>query len=221
VGWREQRIGVAVDVVVFTVEREQLSVLLIRMKRAPYEGRWALPGGLIGAEETVDEAAVRELAEKTGVKDVYLEQLYTFSEPRRDPAGRVISVATMALVPSEGLELRTPEKYSGIGWFPVRRLPPLAFDHAEMVRYGVQRLRYKLEYTNAAYSLLPERFTLSELQHIYETILDRRLDPRNFRKRILSLGLIEPTGSERRGGAHRPARLYRFVSRRPRIIEVL
>jgi 8-oxo-dGTP diphosphatase len=216
-----QHIGVAVDVVVFTVDREELSVLLIRMKRAPFEGRWGLPGGLIGQEETLDAAAVRELGEKTGVRDVYLEQLYTFSHPRRDPAGRVISIAYMALVPSEGLDLQTTEKYAGIGWFPVKRLPPLGFDHGEMVAYGVTRLRYKLEYTNAVYSLLAPSFTLSELQHIYETILGRALDPRNFRKRILSLGIIERTGEVRRGEAHRPAQLYRFTSRTPQIVEVL
>jgi 8-oxo-dGTP diphosphatase len=220
-GQREQEVRIAVDVVVFTVAGEQLSVLLIRMKRAPFEGRWALPGGLIGDDETCEQAAVRELREKTGVRDVFLEQLYTFSEPKRDPAGRVVSVAYLVLVPSEGLELRTPEKYAGIGWFPVTRLPPLAFDHAEMVRYALTRLRYKLEYTNAAYSLLSETFTLSELQRTYEIILGRRLDPRNFRKRILSLGLVERTGRERRGVAHRPAQLYRFLSRRPRIIQVL
>jgi 8-oxo-dGTP diphosphatase len=216
-----QRIGVAVDIVVFTVEAGELAVLLIRMKRAPYEGRWALPGGLIANDERLEDAAVRELAEKTGVEDVYLEQLYTFSEIDRDPAGRVVSAAYMALVPSEGLELRTPEKYSGIGWFPVKKLPPLAFDHGEMVAYAVQRLRYKLEYTNAVYSLLPEQFTLSELQRTYEIILGRSLDPRNFRKRILALGIIEGTGKIRRGEAHRPAHLYRFTSREPKIIEVL
>jgi 8-oxo-dGTP diphosphatase len=217
----EARIGVAVDVVVFTVEGGRLCVLLIQVKRPPYEGRWALPGGLIGARETLDTAAARELSEKTGLADVYVEQLYTFAAPKRDPARRVVAVAYLALVPSEGVHLRTPEKYAGIGWFPVAKLPALAFDHADMVRYAVQRLRYKLAYTNVAYSLLPGEFTLGELQRVYEAILDRALDPRNFRKRILALRLLAPTGKERRGAAHRPALLYRFTSREPRIIEVL
>lgn len=217
----QQRVGVAVDVVVFTVESGRLSVLLIQVKRPPFEGRWALPGGLIGEAETLEEAAARELAEKTGMEDVYMEQLYTFSAPRRDPAGRVVAAAYLVLVPAEGVLLRTPEKYAGIGWFDVSALPHLAFDHEEMVSYAVQRLRYKLEYTNVAYSLLPESFTLSELQRAYESILGRALDPRNFRKRITSLGLIEPTGEERRGGAHRPAHLFRFTTREPKIIAVL
>ena len=217
----QQAIGVAVDIVVFTIEAGRLCVLLIEVKRPPFEGRSALPGGLIGAQETLDAAAVRELAEKTGMTDVYMEQLYTFSAPRRDPAGRVVAAAYLALVPAEGVHLRTPAKYAGMGWFHVDELPRLAFDHEEMVRYAVQRLRYKLEYTNVAYSLLPESFTLSELQRAYEAILDRALDPRNFRKRITGLRLITPTGEERRGGAHRPAQLYRFTSREPKIIEVL
>ena len=216
-----QQIGVAVDVVVFTVAAGRLSVLLTAVKRPPYAGKWALPGGLIGARETLDQAAARELEEKTGLRDVFVEQLYTFSALRRDPAGRVVAVAYLALVPAHGVLLSATEKYAGIAWFPAAKLPALAFDHGEMVRYAVQRLRYKLEYTNVAYSLLADAFTLSELQGVYEAILGRALDPRNFRKRILSLGLILPTGEERRGGAHRPASLYRFVAREPRIIEVL
>jgi 8-oxo-dGTP diphosphatase len=214
-------IGVAVDVAVLTVTEGRLCVLLIQVKRPPFEGRWALPGGLIGAKETLEAAAARELEEKTGLTRVYVEQLYTFSSPKRDPAGRVIAVAYLALVPSAGVHLQIPQKYAGIAWLPVAKLPALAFDHGEMVRYAVQRLRYKLEYTNVAYSLLSAEFTLGELQRLYEAILERPLDPRNFRKRVLSLGLLEPTGGERRGGAHRPASLYRFTSRAPRIIEVL
>jgi 8-oxo-dGTP diphosphatase len=216
-----QQIGVAVDIVVFTVEAGRLSVLLTAVKRPPFEGKWALPGGLIASKETLDQAAARELEEKTGLRDVYVEQLYTFSALRRDPAGRVVAVAYLALVPAHGVALSASEKYAGIGWFPTAKLPALAFDHAEMVRYAVQRLRYKLEYTNVAYSLLADAFTLSELQGVYEAILSRPLDPRNFRKRILSLGLVEATGDERRGGAHRPASLYRFTAREPRVVEIL
>src|SRR5215471_4161263 len=142
-------IGVAVDLAIFTVQERRLELLLIRMKREPFDGKWALPGGRIRGDETVEQAAVRELTEKTGLGDVYLEQLYTFSEPARDPGGRCISVAHLALIRGD-VQLRTTDKYSGIGWFPVARLPPLAFDHQQIAAYAVKRLRAKLEYTDVA-----------------------------------------------------------------------
>jgi ADP-ribose pyrophosphatase YjhB (NUDIX family) len=211
---------VAVDVAVFTVQRARLELLLIQMRRPPFEGSWALPGGRIAADESVEEAAARELAEKTGLSSVYLEQLYTFSAPERDPAGRVLSVAHLALIPPTE-DLRCPEKYSEIGWFPADRPPPLAFDHGRIVPYAVRRLRAKLAWTNVAYSLLPETFTLGELQRVYEAILGRPLDPRNFRKRIVAVGLVEETGEMRTGQRHRPGRLFRFTVRRPIEIDVL
>jgi 8-oxo-dGTP diphosphatase len=214
-----QAIGVAVDVTVFTVERDQLAVLLVKLRKAPFEGAWALPGGLIGQEETVEAAAVRELAEKTGLRDVYLEQLYTFSDPERDPNGRCISVAHLALVPAEQAQLSATTKYAGVGFFPVAELPPLAYDHPRILTYALERLRAKLQYTNVAYSLLPESFTLSELQRVYEIVLGRPLDTRNFRKRILDLELVEPTEGLRRG-PFRPAQLYRFTTREPTILRM-
>jgi 8-oxo-dGTP diphosphatase len=212
--------GVAVDVAVFTVLEGRLQLLLLRMKRAPYEGKWALPGGRIGMEERVEDAAARELAEKTGLDDVFLEQLYTFSEPDRDSGGRCISVAHLALIPPTA-QLRTTDKYSGIGWFPVDKLPPLAFDHRAICTAAVRRLRAKLEYTNVAYSLLGPEFTLGELQRVYEAILGNPLDPRNFQRRIQEIGLVETTGRMRTGQAHRPARLFRFSVRKPMEIAVL
>jgi 8-oxo-dGTP diphosphatase len=205
--------GVAVDLAVFTVQAGRLEVVLIRMKRSPFVGKWALPGGLI-SDETVEQAAARELREKTGLKDVYLEQLYTFSRPDRDPESRCISVAHMALVPP-GAQLRTNDKYSAIGWFSADDLPALAFDHREIAGRAIARLRAKLEYTNVAYSLVPPSFTLGQLQRTYEAILGRTLDPRNFQRRIQQVGLVVPTGQIRTGVAHRPARLYRFAARRP------
>ncbi len=213
-------LGVAVDVAVFTVQAGQLDLLLLRMKRAPFEGKWALPGGRIGMEETVEQAAVRELQEKTGLSDVFLEQLSTFSAPERDPGGRCISVAHLALIPATA-QLRTTDKYSGIGWFAAERLPPLAFDHRTICAAALRRLRAKLEFTNVAYSLLPPEFTLGELQRLYEVILSRPLDPRNFQRRIQSIGLVEETGRMRTGEAHRPARLFRFCVRKPMEIAVL
>ena len=219
-GSQVRLLGVAVDVAVFTVRDHALHVALIQMKRPPFEGRWALPGGRIRVDETVEQAAARELEEKAGVRDVWLEQLYSFSDPERDPQGRCVSVAHLALIPATA-QLRTSNNYSAIGWFPAVRPPALAFDHKEMLAYAVKRLRAKLEYTNVAYSLLEPTFTLGELQRVYEAILDKKLDPRNFQRRIQDVGLVEPTGEMRTGRAHRPARLFRFRVRKPLEIAVL
>jgi len=216
----ERGLGVAVDLVVFTVDAGELRVALIRMKRAPFAGRWALPGGRIGDAETVEDAAVRELREKTSLSDVYLEQLYTFSRPDRDPQGRCVSVAHMALVPPTA-SLRTTDKYDGIGWFAVGKPPPLAFDHKEILAYAVKRLRSQLTYTNVAYSLLPPSFPLGDLRRLYEVILDDAIDPRNFQRRVLELGMVEATGAVQGGARHRPARLYRFKSRKPHELPVV
>ena len=212
---------IASDVVIFTVLEEKLQVLLIKMKKKPFEKCWAAPGGLVKPDENVDDAAKRLLFEKTGLKDVYLEQLYTFGKVDRDPFGRVVSVAYFALIPHSGIMLQTTEEYEGVQWFPVDALPPLAYDHKEIVANAVNRLRAKLEYTNIVYSLLPEAFTLGELQKTYEIILKRNLDKRNFRKKIFSLGIIKKTGKIRKGLPNRPAELYTFVHKKPRVVEIL
>ena len=212
---------VAVDVAVFTVLGGELKVLLVRVKKRPYTGVWALPGGIICSDESLEEAAYRELAEKTGLKSVYLEQLFTFGDVNRDKTRRAISTVYFALVNAEGLRLKTTEKYTGVEWFSVKKLLRLAYDHANVVRYAVKRLRWKLEYTNVAWSLLPRAFTLTELQTAYESILGKKLDKRNFRKKILSLKLLTATGKMKRSGAHRPAELYRFKTRKPVIVKVL
>jgi 8-oxo-dGTP diphosphatase len=222
-----QSIRVAVDIVIFTVQDNALKVILIRMKKKPFTGIWAFPGGLIDSEESLDAASKRELREKTGVRSPYLEQLYAFSDPKRDPNGRVISIAYFALINSGpisskgtdgGIKLITTTKYSDIGWFDVLKLPKLAYDHKNIAKYALQRLRWKLEYTNIAYSLLPSRFTLSELRRVYEIILDRPLDRRNFQRKILSLKMLRRT-PKKQMGRHRPARLYEFKVRKPVIIE--
>lgn len=217
---RQQKVKVAVDNCIFSVSAGRLEVLLIRLKKSPLAGLWALPGGLIGNRETLDGAAARILEEQTGMSQVYLEQLYTFGRVDRDPAGRVVSVAYFSLVPS-GLRLRASPKYAGVGWRPLGGLPRLAYDHNEIAAYARKRLRWKVQYTNAIWSLLPRRFTLAELQQAYEAVLGRGLDKRNFRRKILSLGLIDSVGEKSRAGAHRPAMLYRFRTRAPRIVEVL
>ncbi len=206
--------AVAVDVAVFTVLDRALQALLVRVERGVFAGGWALPGGRVRADETLERAARRLLAAETGVRGIYLEQLYTFGHPERDPHGRVVSVAYFALIPHGG---RT---FPDAAWRPVARLPRLAYDHRAVVRTALARLRAKLAYTNLVYTLLPPSFTLGELQEMYEAIRGRRFDRRNFRKKILSLGLLARAGGVRRG-PHRPAALYAFRRRRPMMIEIL
>lgn len=210
---------VAVDVVILTMRRRRLEALLIKRRRWPYEGLRALPGSFVRGDESLEDAARRMLERAAGVRDVYLEQLYTFGDPRRDPRARVITVVYYALIRADALPaaLAGPTGSVGAGddaveltWFPVDTLPPLAFDHAEILRYTLQRLRGKLEYTRIGFQLLAPEFTLSELQEVYEAILSRTLDKRNFRKKVLSTGILEPTAHTRKSGQHRPAALYRF-----------
>lgn len=212
----EQGIAVAVDALIFTVAEGELRLALIRRGIEPQKGCWAIPGGFVLPGESLEEAAQREVREEAGVAHVYLEQLYTFGAPDRDPRGRVVSVAYFALTPARHIALAASTDAAEASWFPVSRLPELAFDHAEIVRRGVERLRGTLEYSSIAWALLPERFRLTELQEVYEAILGRPLDKRNFRKRMLALGLLEATEQVESGGAHRPARLYRF--REPRLV---
>ncbi|MDO8557901.1 MAG: NUDIX domain-containing protein [bacterium] len=216
-----QRICVAVDNCIFTVQGNKLLVLLIQMRKKPFEDMWALPGGLIRNSENLDDAALRILKEETTLSNVYLEQLYTFGKPRRDPFGRVTSTAYLALIPSRDVTLRTIPKYADVRWWDFSRLPRLAYDHDQIVAYAKKRLVWKLEYTNIAWSLLPKKFTLTELQRVYEAILGKKLDKRNFRKKILIIGLVKSVGAYAVRGAYRPAMLYRFISRKPKILEIL
>ena len=212
---------VAVDVAVCTVRDATLHVLLARATGGPFAGTWALPGGLVRDAEPLDVAAARMLHDRTGLTDVYLEQLYTFGSPDRDPATRVVSVAYVGLIPdADRFPVVPADDGADVAWCPVRRLPALAYDHADGVRMAVARLRAKLQYTNLVYTLLPPAFTVSELHAVYEAILGRRLDRRNFRKKILSTGLLSALDRVRRG-AHRPATLYRFRRRRPMTVEIV
>ncbi len=208
------RPAVTVDVLLFTIREEKLQLALIKRGIPPFQGEWALPGGFVRMEEELEEAARREIEEETGVRDVFLEQLYTFGQPNRDPRTRVITIVYFALVPGEHLTLRADTDASDASWFAISELPNLAFDHAEIVQSGIERLKAKIEYSNVAYGLLPARFRLSELQRVYEIILGRALDKRNFRKRVLALGLVEATDKFSSGGAHRPAQLFRWKKRR-------
>lgn len=200
--------AVSVDVIIFTLRENDLQVLLIQRKNPPFAGRWAIPGGFIQANESLEAAARRELKEETGIRDVYLEQLYTFGDPKRDPRGRVITVAYFALLPAP-LAAQAGSDASDARWWSVYKLPRLAFDHNQVLKYALQRLRYKLEYTAAGFQLLPPAFTLTEIQKAYEVILGESLDKRNFRRRILEGDIIEETG-EITVSRGRPAKLYRF-----------
>jgi 8-oxo-dGTP diphosphatase len=210
---RAGRPAVTVDVAVFRLHEDMLKVLLIRRAFPPFKNKWALPGGFVNIGEALEDAALREMEEETGVRDVYLEQLYSFGDPKRDPRGRVITVAYFALI-SRDVPLRAGEEATRAAWHPVNKVPELAFDHAKILSYAVQRLQYKLEYSSVGFELLPDEFTLSELQKAYETVLAEKLDKRNFRSRILSSGILAETRRSRPASGHgRPARLFRYRSK--------
>jgi ADP-ribose pyrophosphatase YjhB (NUDIX family) len=206
-------VRVAVDVVVFTIREGALQVLLVRRGAPPFAGRHALPGGFVDEAESLGAAALRELREEAGVRDLYLEQLYSFGDPGRDPRGRVVTVAYFALIASDRTTLRAGTDAVDAQWFAVEALPALAFDHRRIVTYAVERLRNKLEYTTVGFQLLPDKFTLGELQAVYQAILGRPLDKRNFRRKIDLLGILTPLRETRRTG-RKPARLYRFSAAR-------
>jgi 8-oxo-dGTP diphosphatase len=204
---------VTVDIVIFAVRERTRQVLLVKRGVPPFQGQHAIPGGFIHEDESLEDAALRELYEEAGVRNVFLEQLYSFSDPKRDPRGRVITVAYFALIGSDERTLIAGADAAEAGWFPVNNLPPLAFDHQHILEYALERLRNKVEYTTVSFELLPEKFTLSELQAVYETILGRPLDKRNFRRKIALLGILRPLREWQRTG-RKPAQLFRFSAHR-------
>jgi len=203
---------VTVDIVIFTIQEGVLKVLLVKRRIAPFAGQYAIPGGFVHENEDLHQAALRELEEETGVSDVYLEQLYSFGKPDRDPRGRVITVAYFALI-SADRTLQAGSDAAEAGWYSTDDLPTLAFDHPAILGYALERLRNKLEYTTVGFQLLGEKFTLTELQEVYEAILGKKLDKRNFRRKMSILKILKPLSEYRRGG-QRPAQLYRFVAAR-------
>ena len=208
---------IGVSVVIFGLrpraDAHELVVLLVRRESAPFAGLWALPGGWVHTGEGLEDAARRHLLTKTGLQATYLEQLYTFGSPDRDPREHRIAVAYYALVPGEPSELFIGEREAR--WFSVEALPKrLAFDNHEILNYALWRLRNKVGYADVAFQLLPRNFTLSQLREVYEVILNRKLDPTNFRRKVEASGTIVPTSGRVEGGAHRPPRLYRCA--RPR-----
>jgi 8-oxo-dGTP diphosphatase len=211
--------AISVDVVIFTIREGTLQLLLAQRRRPPYRGKWALPGGIVERQEDLETSALRHLKDETGLTGVYLEQLYTFGEPTRDPRMRVVSVAYYALAPADRLSTQIDLSSDRLRWFTFTKRPALAFDHDAIVEVAQQRVAAKLAYSTIALQFLPELFTLRDLQNVYEIILGKSLDKRNFRKQVLALNLIEETGEERRNGSHRPARLYRV--KRPGRVEVI
>ena len=213
---------VAIDVVVFTLKDDTLQLLLIKPKLPALKEKWALPGGMVMPKESVDDAVRRHLIQKTGVGDIYLEQLYTFGEVERDQFGRVVSVAHLALISSDKkINLKTTSAYTDIKWSRIKDLPALAYDHKKIIEKALERLRSKLTYTNIVYSLLPEQFTMGQMQQVYEVILGRKLDKRNFQKKIKVLNLIKKVGRQKRGEPNRPAELFTFIGKKPQTIDIL
>lgn len=204
------RAALTVDCVVFGFDAGELKVLLIERGLEPFKGKWALPGGFVRVDETLDAAARRELEEEAGIKNVFLEQLYTFGEVNRDPRERVVSVAYYALVKLAAHETKAATDAADARWFPVSKIPELGFDHREILATALARLKGKVRYEPIGFELLPPKFTLSELQHLYEATLGVDLDKRNFRKKVLGFGLLVPLRETQMAGRHRPAQLFRF-----------
>ncbi len=207
------QIQVTVDLVIFALRDWELQVLLIRRGVAPFKGQWALPGGFVRDGESLEDAARRELDEETGVRDVYLEQLFTFGDPDRDPRGRIVTVAYYALLTGEAAPLKAGTDAGAAAWTPARKHAPLAFDHDRILKYALERLANKLDYTTVGFQLLPRKFTLSQLQRVYEAVLGRTLDKRNFRRKLAVLDILTPLDEWVQDGPSRPAQLYRFSSK--------
>lgn len=201
-----ERSSVTVDVVILTLREGRLEVLLVKRAEHPFKGFWSLPGGFVGMKESLDAAAARVLRDKGGLEGVFLEQLYTFGNPERDPRMRILSVAYYALV--EAGKIRNLAQDSA--FFEIGKVPELAFDHAEILEMALSRIRGKLEYVPIGFELLPERFSLRQLQEVHETILGRRLNKDSFRRKMLASGLLRSTGELETGTDFRPAELYTF-----------
>lgn len=211
-----QHINVAVDIVVFTVISGQLHILLIRRGKEPFYGEYALPGGFVEDDESLENAALRELSEETNVKNIFIKKLTAYGDVKRDPRCRIITIAFMALIDAEKFKVEAHAHHDAIlaEWKHVHSVKKLAFDHNKILENALDELRYEVQTTNIAAQLLPEKFTLGELQALYETIIGESIDKRNFRKRLKALDILVATSEIKMDGAHRPALLYKFKSKR-------
>ena len=217
----KQNILVTVDNVIFTIINEKLQVLLVSRPIEPFKDFRTLPGWFVVENETLEKTAYKKLEEKTSVKNIYLEQLYTFSDINRDPRWRVISTTYMALVAKENLLLKSEMNGWEIKFFPVNSLPKLWFDHRFIIEYAIKRLKRKLEYTNIAQYILPEKFTLTQLQNVYEIVMNQKFDVRNFRKKINKLWILNETGEKEVWNKYRPAKLFKFSTKDIEIIDIV
>lgn len=205
------RPALTVDCIIFGLDAElELKIMLIKRDIPPFQGQWAIPGGFVRMDETLEQAALRELQEETGIHDVYLEQLYTFGDLDRDPRDRTVTVAYYALINLVEQKIQAATDAREAYWFPLSKIPKLAFDHEQILQKAIARLRDKIRYEPIGFELLPKDFTLTQLQKLYETVLDRQLDKRNFRKKILSMDLLIDTGEVQHNVSHRAAKLYQF-----------
>ena len=205
------RPALTVDCIIFGLDAQQeLKVMLIQRDIPPFKGQWAIPGGFVRIEETLEEAALRELQEETGIHHIFLEQLYTFGDLGRDPRDRTVTVAYYALINLVEQKIQASTDARAAEWFAISNIPQLAFDHNQILQIAIARLRSKIRYEPIGFELLPQNFSLSQLQRLYETVLDRPLDKRNFRKKILGMDLLIDTGKVEHNVAHRAAKLYQF-----------
>lgn len=205
--------SLSVDCVIFGYKEGKLQVALIERKNEPFKGKWAIPGGFVEGDETVEEAAARELQEETGLSKIYLQQFQVFSEPNRDPRGRVITVAFFALIDAEKCELVASADASKAVWWPIDNLPDLSFDHDIIFTTALKALRIAIKNQPLAFELLPKKFTLTQLQKLYEEVFSQSIDKRNFRKKVAKMDFIQGTGEVTKGAKHRPAMLYVFRKR--------
>lgn len=210
-----QDIGITVDIVIFTVKDKILKILLTKRSKEPFIGHYTLPGGFIEKEKSLTESAKEILERDTNISNVYLEQLYSFGEIGRDSRGRIITIAYYALLDYSKINLVASQKYDEINWFSISDLRKIkiGFDHKDIINLALDRIQNKIEYTNLAFQLLPEKFTLAELQEVYETILDKEIDKRNFRKKIAELDMLDELNEYKKEGRMRPARYHRFKER--------
>lgn len=214
--------ALTVDVVAFTVKEDSLCILLLKLEQKKAKNKWVLPGCFVGLEERLGETAKRSLSQKANININYLEQLYTFGDNiERDTRGRVVSTGYFALVDYRKFNLKTTEKYSDINWFPINNLPEIGYDHKEIIEKAIIRIRNKIQYSNIACHLLPRYFSLSSLQKVYEAVLGRSLDKRNFRKKVLSIGVIRESKEKEKLTTYRPPRLYKFVTTKYKEVELV
>lgn len=215
-----QHIKVAVDAVVFGYfDKEDLQILLIKRKIEPFIGSWALPGGLVLDDEDLDDAVKRELYEEAGIKPDFLEQLYSFGNVGRDPRNRVVSVAYLGLVNPSYFELFADSDAEDAQWFSIHKLPQLAFDHQKIIDTALKRLRTKIQYQPIGFNLLNEEFPFSDLENLYKAIIGQEIDRRNFRKKIMSYGLLNETNNFKKEGSGRPGKMYTFNQEKYKALE--